>query len=133
MILDNKRTGSVGDELKQYIKFDSKLSIISGYFTLYGFKELQKELNKINSVDFLLTNSSIKKLTKLISGELEEIKHKNSLQQQKIAKEFYIWLKEKSEIKHLDPSTNLGFSIYSIQNKDNNNLGIQGNSNFSLV
>ena len=39
-LLDNKQNGKVGDELKEDIKTNSKLSIISAYFTIYAYKEL---------------------------------------------------------------------------------------------
>ena len=47
MIIDNKKNGKVGDVLKQNISNNSKLSVISGYFTIYAFAELKKELSKI--------------------------------------------------------------------------------------
>ena len=39
-MLDNKRFGKVGDELKEHLKSDSKVSVISAYFTIYAYKEL---------------------------------------------------------------------------------------------
>lgn len=52
MLIDNKKNGRVGDVLKQNINKNSRLSIISGYFTLYAFAELKKELNKVKDIRF---------------------------------------------------------------------------------
>ena len=50
--LDNK-LNKVGDELKVNIEKGSKISIISSYFSIYAFKELKKELSKINELRFI--------------------------------------------------------------------------------
>ncbi len=46
-MLDNRSNGKVGDKLKNTIKLNSKLSIISAYFSIYAYKELKSELSKI--------------------------------------------------------------------------------------
>ena len=53
--LDNK-LNKVGDELKVNIEKGSKISIISSYFSIYAFKELKKELNKIDELRFIFTS-----------------------------------------------------------------------------
>ncbi len=40
MLLDNKKTGKVGNKLKEDIESSSKLSIISSLFSIYGFDAL---------------------------------------------------------------------------------------------
>lgn len=42
MLIDNKKNNKVGEVLKEHIKNNSKLSIISSYFTLQGFNHLKK-------------------------------------------------------------------------------------------
>ena len=37
MLIDNKKNNKLGEVLKENIGNNCKLSIISGYFTLYGF------------------------------------------------------------------------------------------------
>jgi len=44
LLIDNKKNGRVGDILRQSIDRNAKLSIISGYFTIYAFAELKKNL-----------------------------------------------------------------------------------------
>lgn len=133
MFIDNKKKGKVTQILKEYLKSNSKLSIISSYFTIYGFKELSHELKKIDSINLLLSHPQIDKDVSLIYGELEDTKYKNLLDQKKVAKECYAWLNQKAKIRQLDSKTNFTFSTYNIENKDNNNLAVQGNSNFSTT
>lgn len=52
-MLDNKKTGIVGDALKPYFKKNAKVAIMSSYFTIYAFEALKKELMKVEEVRFL--------------------------------------------------------------------------------
>lgn len=42
-MLNNKQNAIVGEELRNSIKDNSKLSIISDYFTIYAYKKLKNE------------------------------------------------------------------------------------------
>jgi len=130
MLIDNKRNGKVGDVLKEHLKSDSKLSIISNYFTINAFNDLKKELQKVKNVDLLLTNSNFKNDVNLLSSTQEENKLKNKLQQTKIAQECASWIENKVQVRETKNNI-LPFSLYHIQNKDHDDLTIQGSSNFS--
>lgn len=135
MIIDNKKSGKVGEILKENISKGSKLSIISGYFTIYGFKELKKELEKIDSLKLLFNQSIFRndsKESNLIFGETAEFKYKNSLEQTKIAKECANWIKTKVEIQEVNHQGTVPFNLYHIQN-DNNTFALNGSSHFSSV
>ena len=54
MLIDNKKNNKLGVVLKENIDNNCKLSIISGYFTLYGFSHLKTELEKVESIRLLL-------------------------------------------------------------------------------
>lgn len=54
MLLDNKKNGKVGDELKKHLSAGKKLSVMSGLFSIYGFEALKKELKALDSARFLL-------------------------------------------------------------------------------
>lgn len=99
-ILDNKFNGSVYTELKESLKKDSKLSVISAYFTIYAFEELKKELLKIDNMRFIYTEPSFSKKDedlirqyyisrvaneKSLSGNEFEIKLRNELNQASIS------------------------------------------------
>ena len=52
-IRDNRDRGSVGQFLKDNIKRDSDLSIVSAYFTIYAYNHLKDQLNNLNELKFL--------------------------------------------------------------------------------
>ena len=117
MLIDNKKNGKVGDVLKASIKNNSKLSIISGYFTIYSYHYLKNELNNVD----------------LLNAIPEENKLKNKLQQTKIAKECAKWLESKSEVKEVKVNNSIPFNLYHIHNKGDEDLAIQGSSHLSSV
>jgi len=134
VLIDNKKNGKVGDFLKQNIKNNSKLSIISAYFTIYAFEKLKKELLNIKELR-LLFNTPIYQnnyTNNPIFAEPEEITFKNSMNQVAIAKECANWLKEKVEIKEVKTKGIIPFNLYHIKNTKDA-TAIQGSSNFSSV
>ncbi|MCG8053819.1 MAG: hypothetical protein JAZ15_21740, partial [Candidatus Thiodiazotropha endolucinida] len=58
MLLDNKKHGLVGDELRKHLQEGSQLAIVSGLFSIYGFESLKKELRQVDSVRLLLSQKS---------------------------------------------------------------------------
>jgi len=133
MLIDNKKNGKVGDVLKSSIKNNSKLSIISGYFTIYSYNHLKSELNNIDDIRLLFSSSTFKNDIDLLNATPEENKLKNKLQQVKIAKECANWLKNKSEVKEVKVNNSIPFNLYHIDNKGNEDLAIQGSSHLSSV
>lgn len=143
-MLDNKKNGNVGDELKQHIKDGSKLSVVSAYFTIYAYKELQKELKKVDKMRFVFTEPSFikskeelvrqfyinKDSEKKLSGNEFEIKMRNELNQSSIARECAQWLKEKVEIKSLKKTNSAQQRLIHVENSDVN-LSINGTVDFS--
>ena len=134
MLIDNKKNGKVGDVLKQNIKNNSKLSIISAYFTIYELIVIKKELSKIKELRLLFTTPIYQNnyVNNPIFGESEEIKFKNSLQQVPIARECATWIREKVKIKEVKTQGVIPFNLYHIDNT-NDIIAIQGSSNFSSV
>jgi hypothetical protein len=55
---DNHTRGSVADFLREKIQTDSKLSIVSAYFTIYAFDALKDELERIEHLNFLFGEPS---------------------------------------------------------------------------
>ena len=53
MLLDNKSNGKVGDKLKEILRPDAKLSVISGLVSIYAFEALKQELDKIDGARIL--------------------------------------------------------------------------------
>ena len=112
-MIDNKRGGTVADELRQDIQKDSKLSIMTAYFSIYAFSELKKELLKVDSVKMLFTDPEFVKgpteQTKAyylerndgqtLSGNVYEMKLRNEMCQASVARECAAWLQDKAQIK----------------------------------
>ena len=142
-VLDNKRY-KVVDELRSELNKDSKLSIISAYFTIYAFAELKKELNKIDNMRFIFTEPTFvhkdqelireyyieRNPQKKMSGNEFEIKLRNEMKQAAIAKECAQWLERKAEIKSLRQSNSAQPRLIYIENPEDN-LSINGTVDFT--
>ena len=51
-IRDNHQCGNVGDFLKEIVKSNSNVSIVSAYFTIYAYHHLKTELDEIKWKQF---------------------------------------------------------------------------------
>jgi hypothetical protein len=106
-VLDNK-LNKIGDEIKDNISKGSKVSIIASYFSIYAFKELKKELSKVDELRFIFTEPSFlmenytKNMTftlenfqgeKLLSGNKYELKLRKD-------KEYLHFSQEDLKLKH---------------------------------
>ncbi|MDY0266919.1 MAG: helicase-related protein [Methanimicrococcus sp.] len=142
-LLDNKLNGKVSDELILNLKKESKLSVISAYFTIYAYAELKKELNKIDSVRFLFTDPVFlktdkksreyfihQKQDKHIFGNEYEIKLRNEMKQAAISKECAAWLEKKAEIKTLRRPNPAQSRLIYIDNEDEH-ISINGSVDFT--
>jgi hypothetical protein len=55
---DNHARGTVADFLREKIQTNSRLSIVSAYFTIYAYDALKEELERIEHLDFLFGEPS---------------------------------------------------------------------------
>lgn len=113
-ILDNI-TKTVKDDLKVTIEEGSKLSIAAACFSIYAYKELKKQLDKIEELKFIFTSPTfttdkskkerrefyIPRMNreKSLCGTEFEVKLKNELTQKAIAKECADWIRKKVKFK----------------------------------
>ena len=114
--LSNIGTERLGDALASAIDDDAKLSIISSYFTDFAFGELKEELQKIDSLRFIFSESTfIKKMQSSkepmefvlarrerergIGGTGLELTLRNNLNQRALARECAEWIREKTEFR----------------------------------
>jgi len=152
-IRDNAKRGTVFNFLKKVIQenFDkyndkSKLKIVSAYFTIYAFYALRDELkNKVSEVKFILGEpSSVENLGlknkrfKIFKIQDENITLDNILQQNKVAKECYEWLKQSNiEIRTAPKKDNkktlIHGKMYHIEQDRNDRVvdAVVGSSNFT--
>jgi hypothetical protein len=98
VLLDNKTNGHVGNELKQHTFLDSRLSILSSLFTLYGFASLKHELKQLGSANVIFTEWDSLNLQDLVGSEAD-VRLLNQLNQKRVASEFSRWLTDKAEVK----------------------------------
>ncbi|MCF6246620.1 MAG: SNF2-related protein [Desulfobacula sp.] len=117
-ILDNINT-LWGNDLKQTLKPGTKLKIAASCFSIYAFEALKKELEKVDSLEFIFTapafipNEVTDKVSKerrefhipkqererSLYGSEFEIQLKNKLTQRAIARECADWIKRKARFK----------------------------------
>ncbi len=140
-IRDNHNNGAVGDFLKSSITDDSKLSIVSAYFTIYAHRALGSKLNSIDSLRFLFGEPTFikaldpeKKNSRdfKIEDDSLVIPLESRLQQKSIARECYEWLKTKAEIKSMVKPNFLHGKMYHIQQPSGVEKAIVGSSNFTV-
>ncbi len=113
-IIDNKFE-KLGEDLKGTITKKTKIQICASIFSMYGYKELKKELENIEELKFIFTNpafindvndSKVQKEFKIntfteksINGNDFEVRLKNELNGKAIAKECAEWIIKKVEFK----------------------------------
>ena len=136
MLLDNKKTGKVGDKLKESISKGSRLSIISGLFSIYAYDALKKELAKVESVRLLFsepavsTGETLPPVLQGLCGDRFERRLRNKLTQTHIARECASWLSRKADIRAVNMPHSLNQSLFHIESNDSA-TAIQGSSPFT--
>ena len=108
-----------GDDLKKTIQAGSKMKIAASCFSIYAYEALKKELEKIDSLEFIFTaptfvpNEVTDKISKerreffipklnrerSLYGNEFEIQLKNKLTQRSIAKECAAWMRRKAKFR----------------------------------
>lgn len=141
--LDNKKNGFVYKELQENIKKGSKLSVISAYFTIYAYWELEKDLNKIDSMRFIFKEPSFIKNKKEevreyyinnekgIFGNEFEIKLKNEMKQGSVARKCAEWIKNYVEVKSFKNSDSSEPRMIYVENEDEEDIYITGSVDFT--
>ncbi len=104
-----------GDDLKQMLKSGDKLKIAASCFSIYAYEALKKELEKLDSLEFIFTDPTFvanevtdkinktrkefhipkQQREKKLYGSEFEIQLKNKLTQKAIAKECADWMRRK--------------------------------------
>ena len=140
-IRDNKNRGSVGHFLRENIKSDSDLSIVSAYFTIYAYSHLKNELDSIGKLKFLfgeptfikaLDPTKVNKRDFKIEDDKIEIPIESRLSQKAIAKECSEWIQQKVEIKSMVKPNFLHGKMYHIRQQSGVEKAIVGSSNFTV-
>jgi hypothetical protein len=136
MLLDNKKNGKVGDELRKHLTDGTQLSVISGLFSIYGFDALKKELRHIDGLRLILSqnptaNDAAGQAFASLAGDRFELRFKNQLDQAQVAKECARWLKEKAEIRTARNPLSISQNLFHAQKTNGDAFVVQGSSGFT--
>lgn len=118
-------TNKVVDDLRNTLGAGSKVSIAAASFSIYAYQSLRKELEKVDGLEFLFTGDVFTKekvsresrefyiprlnTERALYGTDFEVKLRNELTQQAIAKECATWIRDKATFKsnisgeHMNP------------------------------
>ncbi len=138
--IDN-RTKLLGDDLKKELQQGSKVRIASSCFSMYAFKELREELEKIDELKFLFTSPTFTKdqiaegmkrekreffipkqnRENTLYGSEFEIKLRNEMTLKAIAKECANWVRNKVKFKSNITGSSIP-NLIGIQKPDNNSI-----------
>jgi len=132
MLLDNKNHGKVITALKKHLDTSSKISVLSGMFSIYGYAALKKELGNIKDIHLLLSKWDDASLH-TIAGTPQETRLKNRLDQRRIAKECATWIKKNVLVRAM--TGQMAFppqNMFHISN-DDDSFVIQGASHFTAT
>ena len=137
-IRDNFYRGKVGEFLDSAITPNSRLSIVSAYFTIYAFEALKSKLDQIEELRFLFgdprfvdTIKPNKSNSKAFSIQDEGLILDNQLQQSSIARACSEWIKDKVEIRSITEKNLMHGKMYHIAH-DGIDEAIIGSSNFTV-
>lgn len=136
MLLDNRKNGKVGDELRRHTEAKSKLSIISGLFSIYGFESLKKELRQIDNLRLVLAQNPANSNAPgagfdSLAGDSFELRLKNQLNQMQIAKECARWVRDKAQVRAATNPAALSQNLFHVQGANGTAVAIQGSSGFT--
>ncbi|GAB1256188.1 DEAD/DEAH box helicase [Aurantivibrio plasticivorans] len=129
MLLDNKNSGYVGSELKKRSFEESKLSVLSSLFTLYGFASLKKELSKLQETRIFITDWQSELGLQSIIGNEQELRLINQLDQKRIAVECAKWLKGNVHVK-ASKHPQAGQNLLHLQSTDGS-FAVHGSASLS--
>jgi len=137
-IRDNRRRGCVGDFLREHIRKDADLSIVSAYFTIYAYARLREPLEEIAGLRFLFGEPCfVKSLdpnrteTKAYRIEEEKLQLRNRLRQKAVARQCADWIRKKVGIRSIRRSNLLHGKLYHI-NHNGIEKALVGSSNFTV-
>ena len=133
MLIDNKTNGKVIEELKKAIQSPSKLAVLSGLFSIYGFSSLKKELQKVDEFRLLISRWDDACLQS-ISGVQLETRLKNQLDQKRVASECAVWLKKGVEARSITSAVaSPPQNMFHVSNKIDDGFAVQGSSHFTAA
>ncbi|HAB15903.1 MAG TPA: ATP-dependent helicase, partial [Verrucomicrobiales bacterium] len=135
---DNHSRGAVADFLRATIQPESKLALVSAYFTIFAYDALKDCLDSIGHLKFLFGEPSFinrldpdktKKKSFILAAEGLELSKR--LQQKRVARECADWIQRKVEIRTVRQSNLLHGKMVHIDTAGVEEA-ILGSSNFTV-
>ena len=131
MLLDNKSHGKVVDELRAALSQDSRMLVLTAWFSVFGYSVLKSELGKVQDLRILLTRPDAA-LPLPLAGTTEEIGLKNELNLQRIAAECADWVRKKVQVRQLAGAP-IAQNIFHIQPSAGDAVAVAGTSDFTAA
>jgi superfamily II DNA or RNA helicase len=137
VLLDNKGQGKVGVALAEGIQANSRLSILTNFFSVYGYYSLKKQLAGAGGLRLLLPSNNLPNQSNDIqtfclpglAGANADRRFRNSLNLTKVARECEEWLQQKADIKAI--SLPVFQNLFHVKNPDGSAVAIHGSSPFT--
>ncbi len=136
-LLDNKKNGLVGDELRKHLTKGASVSILSELFSIYAFESLKTELNRIKDARLILSHTSVENgdspetLFPHLLGNRFERRFRNRLNQARLAGECARWIADKAEIRTVRNPDAINQNLFHIQNTADKSVAVQGSAHFT--
>lgn len=137
-IRDNYVRGTVADFLKVNIGDDSRLAVMSAFFTLHAYAALKGWLDRIDHMDFLFGDPKFvgsldpdRTEAKAFIIDSTGLSLANVLHQKRVARECAEWIRGKVDIKSIKQSGFLHGKMFHIANGPVEHA-IVGSSNFTI-
>ena len=140
-IRDNHQYGNVGDFLKEIVRSNSNVSIVSAYFTIYAYHHLKTELDGIENLRFLFGEPTFiksvdpsKKNHRSFKIEDDQliIPIEQRLTQKSIAAACSNWIQKKVDIRSMVKPNFLHGKMYHVVQESGIEKAIVGSSNFTV-
>lgn len=140
-IRDNHGHGSVGNFLKEHIKTQSDVAIVSAYFTIFAYQHLKENLDNINELRFLFGEPTFIKAIDPDEANFKEFKIEDDnlviatekiISQKAIALQCSQWLRDKAQIRSMVKPNFLHGKLYHITQSSGIEKAIAGSSNFTV-
>lgn len=133
MLIDNKKNGYVRDVLKKNSFDNSKLAVLSGQFTIYGFASLRNDLIRLSECRLLLNNWQRSDIQQLI-GTHDEVRLINQLNQRSVARECASWLRGNVTVRASCQTDDSNQNLFHLQVNDGNaHFAVHGSATFTPV
>ena len=136
-ILDNQ-AATVVDHLRRNLSGAGDFSVVSAYFTIYGYELLAEELNRVGSVRFLFGDpNSVEDLDPVANAsksfDLSEggLEPNHALRQKTLAKQCAQWVSKDSVAVRSASRANFMHGKMYLTGSPSGDVGVVGSSNFT--